>query len=418
MAIIHETDTEAPLELAGGKGKGLLRLKALEQDMNRIYGVSSYAKVRVPPFLVIPPEENLDAAYAQIVEAAQERIGSLYAVRSSSPLEDVGENSFDGVFATYHNIGPDQLIDAVHRVRESVTADKARRYAADVHVDLTPRMPVIVQTMIANPNHTGMVYSRFPSPYPIVKIIRDLTGETERSVVALRRKELHDGSHRADAINPFMAPRSWNPTTSSDFQALSNLALFIEDRLAYPVIMEFADDLGGDASTFTIYPLQARRLTKLSDAKLSELPELQQDHLVCASEDVNTVGDVTGPALVITKYGDGHSSAFMGEYEAFDRAHPEGYVLVTPFIEFYSTSMDEATPGKKAVIAYTDLGRHHDLELARKRGILYLNAEGPLHYLLSQERRRLLHAREPIETGETIRIVSDGVRGFVFNLSR
>ncbi len=102
--------------------------------------------------------------------------------------------------------------------------------------------------------------------------------------------------------------------------------------------------------------------------------------------------------------------------EEFDKNHPEGYVLVTPYLQFYCTHLDNWTPNKRAVVAYTDLGEHHDMEVSRKKGILYLNAKDSLSQPFYRGREH--KHRYPIETGERLRVVSDGEKGFIFNLSR
>lgn len=65
---------------------------------------------------------------------------------------------------------------------------------------------------------------------------------------------------------------------------------------------------------------------------------------------------------------------------------------------------------------YGELGKRHDYEIARKKGLLYLNCKDCLHMGFYSARED--NKKAPIETGEKVRVVSDGEKGFVFNLSR
>ena len=56
------------------------------------------------------------------------------------------------------------------------------------------------------------------------------------------------------------------------------------------------------------------------------------------------------------------------------------------------------------------------MEISRAKGILYLNTNAQLgqrFYVAG-----LGEGRAPIETGETLRVMSNGEKGFVFNLTR
>ena len=79
-------------------------------------------------------------------------------------------------------------------------------------------------------------------------------------------------------------------------------------------------------------------------------------------------------------------------------------------------NLDDLSYNKKAVIAYTDLGQHHDMEISRKKGILYFNIDESLGFKFAKNETD--KKRHVIETGDLVRIVSNGEQGFVFNLSR
>src|SRR3989344_8923197 len=188
MKVIGDNEKDMPLELVGGKARGLFILKSLESRLNEGFK-SSHLEVEicVPPFFVVPADFRLTEGYSQIKNEAR-KVGSLYAIRSSSTLEDNGDNSFDGIFETSLNIGLDDLVRTIHRVRKSATSKRAEKYAEEIGVELATSMPVIVQQMVTEQTQKGVVYSRFPCPRDLLKIIRDECYENgERHINALLR---------------------------------------------------------------------------------------------------------------------------------------------------------------------------------------------------------------------------------------
>ena len=201
-----------------------------------------------------------------------------------------------------------------------------------------------------------------------------------------------------------------------EIECLGRIALAVEEEIKHPVIMEFSYyEPDNFDDKFRINPLQARKLTKISDNIRFSMPQLQDKGLIASTYDVNGTGDFTGEAFVITKFYDSGGVDTEGLRE-FDKNHPKGYVFVTPYLQFWNIFLDDLTPNKKGVVAYSELGKHHDMEIARKKGTLYLNFEDSLG--MQFFRGREYGQRFPIETGEIARVVSDGEEGFLFNLSR
>lgn len=420
MRILSDSERDAPIELVGGKAQGLFTLKSLESRLNSI---SLYSEVIVSPFFVVPADMNLTDMSSSILEEAR-KIGSLYAARSSSRLEDNGDNSFDGIFETYLNVPLDKLVEVIHHVRKSATSQRARQYADEVGIELEESMPVIVQQMVTEQTHKGVVYSRFPCPKDLLKIIRDDCYENgKRHINALLRETKYDGTHYLLLSNPTIVSRDWG-YMESKIESLGLVALAVEDEIKHPVIMEFSCyNPASSADKFRINPLQARKLTKISEGLKFSMPQLQDRGLIASTYDLNGTGDFTGEGFVVIHRGTDCVDA--EGLEEFDRSHPQGYVLVTPYLQFYDSRLDYCTPNKKGVVAYTDLGEHHDMEISRKKRILYLNTKdslGPQFFrgIIKYMRKLPIESDErfPIETGEIIRIVSDGEMGFVFNLSR
>jgi len=407
--IISQTEIEQPIELVGGKANGLLKLKALEPKI--LEECWDYdCQTQVPPFFVIPHNITLAKFRAEILNRARE-IGESYAVRSSSPLEDVGENSFDGIFDTKLNVSLDNLLESIHFVRKSALSEKAQAYSRDVCVALTEKMPIIVQKMISEKDFTGVVYSKFPCPSDITKVIRDSTHYKERYIDCFPRKKREDGLMDIFG-NPIVIAKDYTNSGENRQESLAKLAVNLENELGYPIILEFATYCS--ENKFIINLLQARKLTKLSTKISFEMPELQEKGLIASTYDLNGAGDFSGESYVITKY-DGINGVEAPDIEKFDAEHSGGYVLVTPYLQFYETHLDRFTPNKMAVVAYTDLGKHHNMEISRKKNILYLNVQHSLGLQFYETAN--YGTRPPIETGERVRVVSNGERGIVFNLS-
>ncbi len=417
--LITQTEIEAPLELVGGKAKGLLRLKSLEEKLNEnLYRV----KVYVPPFFIVPPGLSVIEHKDEILRLAQELESENYAVRSSSPLEDLGEHSFAGIFDSKLNVPNENLAIEILNVRGSSRSGKARRYANEICVSLEDKIPVIVQAM-ADKTVKGHVYSKFPSPQDILKIVRWRSSH-RRDIDVFYRFTDEDGKVYGDYLNPLVTSIGNRSVASfrDDIEYPGIIALKIENEFGYPVIMEFNSTDLGEKDGIDIFVLQARRLNKLSDAEKFEMSELQEEGLIATTEDVNGVGDVTGKAYVLDfDYVDGPSRSSVEDMVKFDSKNRDGYILVAPYLQFSNQHFDEYTIHKKAVLAYTDLGERHDFEVAREKRILYLNCAACLtqgFYHIKYGGVGHYKEKMPIKTGETIRVVSDGVKGLVFNLSR
>jgi len=133
--------------------------------------------------LPVPPGAALGAAFvdraaAGEAAAVQTLLGSTHvpdtrlAVRSSAIGEDSAGASFAGQHATRLNVRKPQLLDAVRVVWQSARTDSALAYRARKGLSLSPRMGVVVQTLI-EPVAAGVLFTRNP-----------ITGAEERVIEA------------------------------------------------------------------------------------------------------------------------------------------------------------------------------------------------------------------------------------------
>ncbi len=418
--IVHDGRSRASVEVVGGKAKGLLGLKAVERELDSYcYRID----LSIPPFFVVSPDVSLTENYAVIKRIAAVMGTDQLAVRSSYVLEDAGQHSFDGVFDTKLNVPLRLLPRAIREVRMTAITDASQRYAAQYGIELDGRMSVIVQVMAPKTEYTGVIYSKFPSPYDIAKMIRRTQEGAEH--IDVFRRETFNGNVSIYG-SPLVSSEVGDARMVDD---IVSAVLRAENAFGYPIISEFAYEPGSTRYVLDhqnpgkVFLLQARRLTNLDDATRFRVPELHNEGLLGQTRAVNGVGDVTGTAHVVFRPrrsgGDFKriTDYALGKAKRFDREHPEGYILVTPYIQFYwDRGLDEVTPNKTAVVAYSELGRHHDFDLAREKGLLYLGF-GHEESFSELQIKGMLSEKPIIVTGDRLRVVSDGVQGFVYKVS-
>ncbi len=435
--IVHDGRKGASIEEVGGKAKGLLGLKAVENKLT-----SYKLDVSVPAFFVVAPEVSLAENFKALRRIVESMGVRSFAVRSSYVLEDVGEHTFDGIFDTKLNVPKDQVIRAIKEVRQSTITARSLQYSSERGITLENRMSVIIQPMVLDPDYTGVVYSKFPSPYDVAKIIKR-SREGEEAIDVYRRRQAEDHVWLGDPlITSYKKPTSAfgreGPRILKDqTEGITKVVVQAEGLFGYPIISEFAYTLPESRSFSIPYGdprahghlslLQARRLANFEEAERFQIPELLNEGLLGQTRSVSGVGDVTAPAVVIYRAPKRENRDFV-EYtrsqiariRKFDREHPDGYILVCPYVQFYfDHQLDSATRNKKGAVAYSDMGRDHDFDLARNKGFLYLGFGNEDAFSGTDIDRKNSGAKKQIiVTGDQIRIVSDGVQGFVYNLSR
>lgn len=351
------------------------------------------------------------------------------AVRSSYSMEDVGEHTFDGIFDTRLDVPLVRLFEEIRAIRESTITEASIRYASERGITLEDRMSVIVQTMVQNPDFTGVIYTKFPSTYDVAKITRRSPNGGEYTDVFRR----HYGQSRAyiDENQPLLSSSLKDVTYVGP---IVNSIVRYELEFGHPILCEFAYNrplIGwwalSDApeARGKAFLLQARRLTE-EDSSKSTVQKLSVKGLLGQTRAVNGVGDIQGIALVVYEppMNPGKfepiSETELTKAKKFDKEHPEGYILVTPYMEFYGDDeLDGITSNKIAVVSYSYIGRHHDFDLARSKGLLYLGFGSTNESFTPNDiKGNRYDERRIIITGDILRVVSDGVEGFIYNLSR
>ncbi|HIH24329.1 TPA: hypothetical protein HA251_04815 [Candidatus Woesearchaeota archaeon] len=399
-------ETTNAVDIVGGKAAGLFRLQKLLPALSKNYASRYGGGVVVPRFFVLPTGYSLSDANIELLRNRAAALGvKKFAVRSSSPFEDGTEHSFDGVYESRLDVGLDNLVNAVRAVQRSSLGKKARRYADDFKLTIDDRMAVIVQEMVKSPQ-MGIIYSKFPAVNDIVRLIQwDTRYSADGSMTStvFRRKR---------TIHGVLYPDQMIETNSGSIlteRSLAEISLRIEKNFGSPVRVEYADgDFGAQLlNGRKLHLLQARPIVNVKTPEY-RLPEVQDGNLLFGTRWVNGVGDVTAPVVSIGVGEYLSENLPFNKVEQLDEQYKDGYILLCAYLQYWHNDYDECTPHKRAVIAGCKIGRHHDMDVARQKGLLYLGTETVI-----------THAKwrgEGINTGDVLRVVSDGTRGLVYRV--
>jgi len=133
----------------GGKASALFRLQK--------------AGFRVPPFFVIPPDEQLDehVIRQRCARLARGSASATFAVRSSAQSEDGAARSYAGMFETFLFVGATEVTARVREVRESGATERVRVYDSSTDPSLRHMPAAIVQLMVES-ELSGVAFGRDP----------------------------------------------------------------------------------------------------------------------------------------------------------------------------------------------------------------------------------------------------------------
>jgi len=304
MIHVFSSETVPELSKVGGKARSLIEATAaglpvppgfaLDTDFFAPWMLRVEQSAAWATFLHASPEhskEHCDAVKAfcsglELDEVQRKALGrglaamagdGLFAVRSSSPEEDLDGSSFAGGYETTLGVRRDELVQAIRHSFASVFDERVVQYKRQrgMSVDV-PRIAVIVQTQIAsdasgvafslNPQNNcydeAVINSNFGLGETVVEglvtpdtfVVDKVTGEileqkiAEKSLCRWLQKD--GGTRDANADDPKAA-------SLSDAQAIeiAGLAGRIESHYGQPMDIEWAIARG------RLYLLQARPVT-------------------------------------------------------------------------------------------------------------------------------------------------------------
>jgi len=224
MAIIKDSDLQDNIHM-GNKASTLVVLKKIG--------------FKVPSFWVLPVDESFEASdLASLPEV-------LYAIRSSSPLEDGYESSFAGQFCTKLRVKKLDIVKAIDEVvfhaRENNLGDVA----------------VIIQKWI-EPDYSGIAFSRDPLHKNIWTTIEYTKGSAEQNV---------GGEVVPDKF--IASPKNLKKASRMEKKSYESVRK-IEEFFGYPIDIEWAT-IGAE-----IYILQARPITTLGELNLKVYKDIEK----------------------------------------------------------------------------------------------------------------------------------------------
>lgn len=113
------------VKLVGGKALGLIKLYINGMTIPKTYFIP---KTKTKNFNQLEKNFGFDK----------------FAVRSSATTEDNKENSFAGLFDSYLNVTPDDLLNKINQVIESATNERVKAYVTRLN-NINPEMAVVIQ---------------------------------------------------------------------------------------------------------------------------------------------------------------------------------------------------------------------------------------------------------------------------------
>ena len=222
----------------GGKADGLEALRASGE--------------RVPPFVCVGPDEDLDPASLEEIAAP----GGTFAVRSSALGEDGEERSFAGQFDTYLDVPLAEVPRRVAECRRSAEAPGARHYVEAHGASHEPiGMGVVVQRMV-HADVSGVVFTANPRGLLNETVVTVGRG-TGDNVVADRVPTTTYYRNASDGLT-YLETSPDAPTLDADtLDELVAAGKRIRDASGRDMDIEFAIEAG------VLWILQARPITTL-----------------------------------------------------------------------------------------------------------------------------------------------------------
>lgn len=274
----------------GGKALSLIRL--CERGYRVPHGVVLTTAFFAPWFDREPPRPHAtgsavtaptltpqqETALQQALRLLGPSESGSYAVRSSSPEEDLEEASFAGEYQSVLGVSPDGIVDALHQCFRGATAERVESYKAAHGLDRRPpRLAVILQHQLDS-EVSGVAFSIPPSTNdydelliaanwgqgesvvsgaasPDHYVVDKHTGQVKERTLGAKETSLWlDPSVGLEHKRGFRS-EAWTLTPSQAAEIASEVAR-IEQEEGHPVDVEWARAQG------QLYLLQARPITR------------------------------------------------------------------------------------------------------------------------------------------------------------
>ena len=205
-------------------------------------------KINVPDFIVLNKyNEN------KINDFVKKTNSKLFAIRSSTNLEDNLNNSWAGLFNSYLNIEKKEIKKYFNKVKESIKNNEVIKYKEKNNIKKEITISVIIQKMI-EPDFSGVAFS-----------INPLNGLADEILINLTKglgNKLVDGKISPDEIlldkntDNIKIKNTSLEISKEKINKLKNEILKIEKIFKHPVDIEWVFDKNGK-----LYILQSRPIT-------------------------------------------------------------------------------------------------------------------------------------------------------------
>ena len=118
----------------------------------KMYGLAvlNSQGIKVPYTMVIPTGIEVEETDLELFKGKFNR----YSVRSSADIEDGEKNSFAGMFDSYLNVSPNEILENVIKVKNSVYNERLKEYISANELD-EPHMAVVIQSF-KEPTYAGV----------------------------------------------------------------------------------------------------------------------------------------------------------------------------------------------------------------------------------------------------------------------
>jgi rifampicin phosphotransferase len=248
-----------PLELAAGKTSG-----------GKAAGLQKLIKlgINVPDgFVIVLPEEP--RLNQEILAMHLKRLGpGLKVVRSSALAEDGNQNSFAGQFESYLGLSSQEdIMDAIKKCIQSAGTQRVSEYSkhrSPYQIDEGLRISVIVQNMI-EARVSGVLFTANPVSGRRDKILINAIAGIGESLMAGHSDAIQYEIFKSGK-NISLETGKKNLLSENELKSLLETAVATEEKLGYPLDMEWAIDKNG-----TLFWLQARPVTALPTVHFNEL---------------------------------------------------------------------------------------------------------------------------------------------------
>lgn len=157
----------------GGKGYGLLQLLNLDLNIPRTFVICKQTK--------IVSSETIMAINAFIQSVLQNDDEATFAVRSSGIAEDGKKRSFAGMFETFLNVKPNDVIPRIYEVMNT-NSKRLRAYSAQSNKEENLELAIVIQKMIS-PKISGVAFSKNPITNNEEEIIVEFVAGTGEKLV-------------------------------------------------------------------------------------------------------------------------------------------------------------------------------------------------------------------------------------------